>query len=816
MTGRPTFDQLLADWIEDGPTDAPDRVLETVIAAIPSIPQRRSAMRFSRGFSAMPLPSRLAAVAVIGVVVVGAALFLTRPSPPAVGGPSPAPGVIANPSAPGSPSAGPSSSVVGPRPASWTATGSMVIARAGHNAVLLPDGRVLVVGGLSKLCYCDQGPLASAELYDPTTGSWAATGSMVTHRGSVGTLTLLLDGRVLAAGDGTSELYDPATGTWTASGKMVIGDASYNATLLPDGRVLVAGGGGGGSVTCDGCAPRSSAELYDPASGTWTPAADMTRPRSGPTATLLPDGRVLVVGGDPPTDQPGPYGPSTAELYDPGTGTWTATGSMGTPRGSHTATLLPDGMVLVAGGGGDNAGLSAELYSPALGTWAATGKMIADPLGGTATLLPDGKVLVVGSGTAAELYDPGSESWTATASMTTPRESYTATLLQDGRVLVAGGASGFVANVTNYSSATASAELYEPGSLAPSSSLVAPRAPSWTASGSMSTPRDGHTATLLPNGRVLVTGGYNGGHPLASAELYDPTTGSWAATGSMVTHRGGHTATLLPDGKVLVAGCANGNDAPSAELYDPGTGSWTATGSMVTPRCLDFTATLLPDGRVLVAGGMGTGTVLASAELYDPGTGSWTATGSMATPRYDHTATLLPNGKVLVAGGVDHGGAGCCALTSAELYDPASGSWTATGSMGAPHSHHTATLLPDGTVLVVDVSAELYDPATGSWTATKNPTTTFAVRATLLADGRVLGVGLVTVGTAQGSSVEVYDPASGSWTAAGGKGTPPYRNGFTATLLADGRVLVAGGFSDPQCGDCSTLASALLYDPGSP
>ena len=461
MTGRPTFDQLLADWIEDGPTDAPDRVLETVIAAIPSIPQRRSAMRFSRGFSAMPLPSRLAAVAVIGVVVVGAALFLTRPSPPAVGGPSPAPGVIANPSAPGSPSAGPSSSVVGPRPASWTATGSMVIARAGHNAVLLPDGRVLVVGGLSKLCYCDQGPLASAE-------------------------------------------------------------------------------------------------------------------------------------------------------------------------------------------------------------------------------------------------------------------------------------------------------------------------------------------------------------------LYDPTTGSWAATGSMVTHRGGHTATLLPDGKVLVAGCANGNDAPSAELYDPGTGSWTATGSMVTPRCLDFTATLLPDGRVLVAGGMGTGTVLASAELYDPGTGSWTATGSMATPRYDHTATLLPNGKVLVAGGVDHGGAGCCALTSAELYDPASGSWTATGSMGAPHSHHTATLLPDGTVLVVDVSAELYDPATGSWTATKNPTTTFAVRATLLADGRVLGVGLVTVGTAQGSSVEVYDPASGSWTAAGGKGTPPYRNGFTATLLADGRVLVAGGFSDPQCGDCSTLASALLYDPGSP
>lgn len=337
------------------------------------------------------------------------------------------------------------------------------MARAEHKAVLLRDGRVLVVVGLSKLCYCDQGPLATAELYDPTTGSWTATGSMLTHSGIVGSLTLLLDGRVLAAGDGTSELYDPATGTWTASGKMVIGDASDNATLLPDGRVLVAGGGGGGSVTCDGCAPRSSAELYDPASGTWTAAANMTRPRSGPTATLLPDGKVLVAGGDPPTDQPGPHGLDSAELYDPVTGSWTATGSMATTAMVSSATLLPDGKVLVLGLTPSSAP-SAELYDPISGTWTVTGKMVADPGGATATLLRDGKVLVVVSGTSAELYDPGSGSWTATASMTTPRAGRTATLLQDGRVLVAGGAWGFVANVTNYSSATASAELYDPGS----------------------------------------------------------------------------------------------------------------------------------------------------------------------------------------------------------------------------------------------------------------------------------------------------------------------------------------------------------------
>jgi hypothetical protein len=358
----------------------------------------------------------------------------------------------------------------------------------------------------------------------------------------------------------------------------------------------------------------------------------------------------------------------------------------------------------------------------------------------------------------------------------------------------------------------------------PSSSAVLYRAASWAATGSMGAARAAATATLLPDGRVLVAGGYNGpnGDPLASAELYDPGSGTWTATGGMLAPRGGQTATMLPDGKVLVAGCSNGTDVPSAELYDPSSGSWTATGNMITTRCLGFTATLLSDGRVLVAGGMAGGfrnssggPVLAAAELYDPGSGSWTATGSMGTPRYDHTASLLPDGKVLVTGGGDHTGAGCCYLGTAELYDPASGSWTATGNMLAPHGHYTASLLPIGKVLVVNASAELYDPATGSWATTGQPTTLYALVATVLADGRVLVVGLGTAGTAEGSSAELYDPARGSWTAARSEGTPPHRNGFTATLLRDGRVLVAGGFSDPVCGCDSTLASAELYDPGS-
>jgi len=271
--------------------------------------------------------------------------------------------------------------------------------------------------------------------------------------------------------------------------------------------------------------------------------------------------------------------------------------------------------------------------------------------------------------------------------------------------------------------------------LAVSGCTAASPAPAWTATGNMDGVRAGYTATLLLDGRVLVAGGggSSGVDALASAELYDPDTGSWTATGNMHEGRNRHTSTLLLDGRVLVAGGGNseGVDAvASAELYDPDTGSWTATGNMhggvVHPQLgvIDgrngHTATLLLDGRVLVAGGSSFNVgsslhALASAELYDPDTGSWTATGNMAGGRFGHTATLLADGKVLVAGG---GGS----VASAELYDPSSASWTATVDMITPRLNQTATLLADGKVLVAGgeglsgplASAELYDPSSGS------------------------------------------------------------------------------------------------------
>jgi len=339
------------------------------------------------------------------------------------------------------------------------------------------------------------------------------------------------------------------------------------------------------------------------------------------------------------------------------------TGSMGAAREYQTATLLPDGRVLIAGGiGASGAALaSAELFDPKTGQFSPTGSMAHARWSHTATLLPDGRVLVAGGDdrvkrlASAELYDPKTGEFSATGSMTTGRELPTATLLPDGRVLVAGGDG--VSSTTF--SPLASAELYDP------------KTGTFSPTGSMGTVRANHTATLLPDGRVLIAGGWDASKRLASAELYDPKTGKFSATGSMTTGRQLPTATLLPDGRVLVAGGSVGSSAlASAELYDPKTGQFSPTGSMGTVREY-HTATMLSDGRVLVAGGdNGSTAALASAELYDPATGQFSPTGSMGTVREVPTATLLPDGRVLVAGGDDGSSTNFSPLASAELYQP--------------------------------------------------------------------------------------------------------------------------------------------------
>jgi N-acetylneuraminic acid mutarotase len=341
--------------------------------------------------------------------------------------------------------------------------------------------------------------------------------------------------------------------------------------------------------------------------------------------------------------------------------------------------------------------------------------------------------------------------------------------------------------------------------------------PSWAATGSLAVNRDLHTAILLTNGQVLACGGYNGTNALSDAALFNPDTGAWTVTNSMNVARYLHTATLLTNGQVLVAGgCDGTNPLVRAELYNPATGTWASLVSMSKAR-YGHTASLLIDGRVLISGGVGTsGTPTNSAEVYDPVAGTWTATGAMVAPRSGHTATRLANGNVLLAGGTNKASG---LLASAEVCNPVTAAWTATGSLKDKHANHTATLLPNGKVLVAggyDVfvpyssptsGVELYDPVSGTWTATNAMASLRANHAALmLPSGNVLVVGggftlfgqLFTL-----SSAELYDTAQGTWTAA-----PPLitaRQFCAVTLLASSGVLATGGFNG------NYLGSSELY-----
>lgn len=344
---------------------------------------------------------------------------------------------------------------------SFAATGPMTSPRSMHTANLLDDGRVLIAGGVGA-GGSSSTTLDSAELYDPVTRTFSATGSMATARLAAASV-LLRDGRVFVAGgedkDGIStaavELYNPATGTWALTSPLAIDRVNATATLLKNGKVLIVGGYQGNS---DCCAVASS-ELYDPATGTFTYTGPLATGRRNHTATLLDDGRVLVAGGYNGTYLDAP------EIYDPATGTFSATGSMGTPRRYPTATLLLNGKVLVAGGyENGSSGLlgSADLYSAPSATFAATGSMVTPRGRQTATLLNNGKVLLAGGYdganalAAAELYAPSTGSFSATGSLTIPRWRHSETRLRNGDVLIAGGSDG--------STAVASADLYNASS----------------------------------------------------------------------------------------------------------------------------------------------------------------------------------------------------------------------------------------------------------------------------------------------------------------------------------------------------------------
>jgi hypothetical protein len=336
---------------------------------------------------------------------------------------------------------------------------------------------------------------------------------------------------------------------------------------------------------------------------------------------------------------------------------------MTTARADHTATLLRNGKVLIAGGEGDgfHALASAELYDPSTRTFAPTGSMIM------------------------------------------PRYAHSATLLADGRVLIAGGTQD-----VNGGSYVFTAEIYDPSTGA------------FTATGDLTSigggvyASPGDVTTLLPDGRVFVAASNN-------AEIYDPQSGIFTPTGpyANLSDAYGITVTLLTNGKVLVTGCADAYGSCSVgvtELFDPQSGTFGVTGPMMLKYFPDYgyTTALLTDGRVLFLGSGDFG--FADAEVYDPAAGTFAFTGSAITSHEIAPASRLTDGTVLIAGGQVPGGNGSA---EAELYVPASGTFEFVGAMTAGRHSHTATPLPDDTVLITGgfsvwpdptSSAEVYKP----------------------------------------------------------------------------------------------------------
>lgn len=788
----------------------------------------------------------------------------------------------------------------------------MLEPRAGHTATPLtgPDcqrgspaphcGQVLLAGGGSTRPF--GGVTAAAELFDPDSGSSTPVGAMREAR-IHHTATLLPDGRVLVAGGvgdviaegrrlplASVQLYDPRSETWTDAGAMRVPRSHHTAVLLPSGKVLLAGGFGPEPRPVGeeyaGTTPLSSTEVYDPRSNQWAPASSMNAARARHTATVLPNGDVLVAGG---AGTPEPSSPlpllTSAEVYRPtgdgGVGTWRYTGSMADGRSRHTATLVTSEGVVIAAGGqraaafSNLASASAEVYSPTAagkdddgnsvsGGWARTAPMLSAALDHTATLLANGTVLVAGGCcrhdvpvSSVQLYSPVARQWTAMAPMTTARASATATLLPAGGVLLAGGydsrrvpsatlevfghheqARPEVLGITPPAGPTnRDSEITVAGTaLFPTRSVLVGGKPArirWSTYRELSVvvPPQAQGAVDVvvetPAGRSVPT----------PASRFTFGAGAWEPTTGLDEARYQHTATALGDGKVLVAGGTTdffipadpeGAHRDSSALYDPATEAWAPTGKMTAPR-FDFSATLLKDGSVLVTGGRAGPAgdpSLASAEVYKGGT--WMAVEPMRQPRVGHTATLLPDGRVLVAGGAPGEADRGRPSATAELYDPGTKTWLPAAPMTAARANHTATLLSGGRVLVVGgigasdsitraralASAEIYDPELKLWTPARDLAVgRFAHTATRLPNGDVLVAGGAVTNARLTNVTEILGAdGRGEWRPTGALSQA--RAGHTATVLKDGKVLVAGSaIPFPNTGFPPVVAVGELYDP---
>ncbi|XP_020903196.1 kelch-like protein 12, partial [Exaiptasia diaphana] len=423
------------------------------------------------------------------------------------------------------------------------------------------------------------------------------------------------------------------------SGNTVVWDS---AVLLPSGEVMFIGGADGDDFNRD---TLSWAPIYHPSVDSWSPSS-MISDRHSFTATVLPSRAVLVAGGGirahfftSTTDR--------AEIYRESAQPWTQGPALHQIRHGHSVTSLPNGSIMVAGGG-TNAVEIIERTQEGILTTRLSNAMFHSRGHHTATLLPTGKVLVAGGGSAtAELFDPQTETWEELPQMEIPRSHHTATLLPSGKVLLVGG-----------SGSSNSTEVFDP------------QAESWHSSAPSLARRAGHTATLLLSGSVIVAGGQG----LSSSEIYDPVADSWHESTSIGDSVAFHSASLLADGRVLIVGGEVRDDpgaTSSCAIFDPATGNWSAVSALPKPR-MWHSAQTLPSGEVFVVGGFGgwelspanqvistkiqkgipeLGSPLSSTVIFDPKTQAWRSGPSLAQPRHDHKSILSSANEVVVVGG---------------------------------------------------------------------------------------------------------------------------------------------------------------------
>jgi PKD repeat protein len=683
--------------------------------------------------------------------------------------------------------------------------------RNNHGAMLLTDGRVLVVGGLAQGA---TDKTASAEIFDPFTGTWTPVASMPGPRARF-TIVHLLDGRVAVIGgnddDGPLDwvtAYDPHSDTWTELAPMNRARRSHAATRLPDGRIFVAGGRGA----------FQRAEVFDPAegaAGVWREAGTLPEGRQNHSQVLLGDGDVLVIGGRDHEwtihDVVHRFTPQPPGVDPPGT--FQTLANLTYPRYDLSAIGLRDGLVLLA----DGAVAPAELYDASGGGAAdLTGSPGTARLRAASVLLPDGRAFVVAGGPAnasgrlatTEIYDPGTGEFSPGPVLDFPADRLVAVLLEDGRVLTVGG----------YFDEGAGAISLR------STQIAYPTGDEWWAGTPLLEARHAHAALLRPDGRIFAIGGVGASDaPLASVEFLDTTLSwpDWEPGPALTESRARPVALVLADGSLLVAG-GEGTDGAleSVERLPVGASAWVTEVSMSQPRTR-HRAVLLSSGEALVIGGeRADGTPTATVERFDPLAGTWRMAAPMSQARAGHTATLLADGRVLVTGGRGTG-TGTAWIDSAEIYDPWNDAWSAAGQLPVARYDHRAVLLPRGRVLVTGGAgsggplsdAALFDPQTSSWVSIPMPGTGRRDHVLeVLPGGRVLNAHGQPTG--ETSATQTYDPASrsgptgpdtGIWLE--GPAPSTVRHEAAVVLGPTGWMHVIGGRSDTG----TSYASTVLY-----